>query len=98
MLCLNVSSAREYSVRFVADLCLDWPQLPPSPGFLWWDDLDVSSVLVITPEVPISKGEVLIFRQRVETEVVVRSVQFCVFTCLLTPQLRKPALPPCSHM
>lgn len=56
MLCLNVSSACEYSVRFVATLCLDWPQLPPSPGFLWWDDLDVSSVLVITPEVPISKG------------------------------------------
>ena len=47
---------------------------------------------------PSVKGEVLIFRQRVETEVAIRSVQFCVFTCLLTPRLKKPALPPHSHV
>lgn len=42
---------------------------------------------------PSVKGEVQIFRQRVETEVSVGSVQSCVFTCLLTPQLKKPAVP-----
>ena len=56
MLSLNVFPAREYSVHFAAAVCLGWPQLPPSSGFLWWDDLDVFSVLMVTLEVPVGKG------------------------------------------
>lgn len=73
---------------------------PALPTLIWIfvGNLDVFSVLVVTLKVSISTGKVLIIRWRVEGEVVVRSVQFCVFTCPVTPRWKKPALPLCSPM
>lgn len=70
------------------------PHLDFCGGMIWMDFLYWWS-LWRSPSV---KRDVLIFRQRVKTKVAVRAVQFCVFTCLLTPRLKKPAVPPRSHV